>query len=64
MPIQILLHEAYASYNEITAVSIEKRRLKHRLKVICRLESSTAKSILRGLVNHFPTFTEDDLEVS
>ncbi|KAK6638132.1 hypothetical protein RUM44_008557 [Polyplax serrata] len=48
--VQSLIYDSYAKYGFLTAVGIERLRLRHRLQVVHRLENGTEKMIVRSLL--------------
>lgn len=60
--VQSLIYDSYAKYGFITAVGIEKLRLRHRLKVVHRLENGMEKTIVRSLLPD-GYFKAEELEV-
>lgn len=59
--IQTLIYQAYTSYGFLTTRSIERLRLKHRLRVVQTLEDSIERNAIRSVVND-GYFTPDDLQ--
>lgn len=47
--IQSLLHDAYSNYGSVTTGSIERLRMKHRLRVVQGLEDELGRNIVRSI---------------
>lgn len=59
---QRLLYDAYSHYEGLTAETIERLRLKYRLRVVQQLEDGLGRNIIRSVAgDNF--FTNDELQV-
>ena len=58
-----VIEAAYRSFNFVTNETIEKLRLKHRLRVVQSLEDILMKNTLRT-VGHDCTLNQEDLQAS
>lgn len=45
-----LIYESYSNYGFITSSSIERLRLKNRIRVVQNLEDSIAKNVIRSII--------------
>lgn len=53
--VQSLLYEAYTRYGTLSATTIERMRLRHRLRVVQSLEDSVGRNVVRSVMadNYF-----------
>lgn len=61
--VQTLIYDSYCKFGFITAVRIERLRLKHRLQVVHQLENGIEKMIIKSLMPD-GFFKAEELEVS
>lgn len=61
--VQSLIYEAYSRYGFLSAGTIERLRLKHRLRVVQSLEDGISRNIVRSVVTD-GYFSTEELQVS
>ncbi|KAF4520019.1 hypothetical protein B566_EDAN007167 [Ephemera danica] len=59
--VQTLLYDAYMRYGSLTANSIERMRLRHRLRVVQGMEDSVGRNVVRSVLAD-GYFTQEELQ--
>lgn len=49
--VQTLIYESYAKYGTLTLGKIERLRIKHRLRVVQRLEDGVERNVIKSVLN-------------